>query len=230
MQSVQKHRNDRAALLVTAARRCSVATALFIGTVAGGQVLLGQAEAQDVQSPTDVGIFDGTPVAPMKMFVGDTDRWDVPVGPTATSSYTGAVSVDLDTDPRGLVATWNGKGDGQLYMASGEPQDLSRIAASDAALIIVMKVSRSPKRKVTLRMGCGYPCGADADITKLLKAAPRDEWIRVSFDLQCFTKEGLRPDNVDTPFLLLTRGRLAVSIADVRIVANARDKATVKCS
>lgn len=181
------------------------------------------------QPASELRIFDGGPVAPMGIYLGDTDRWDVPVGPASSRSYAGAISVDLDTDPGVLAAAWSGQGEGQLYLASGQPQDLSALAASEGALLAVMKVSQPPTRKVTLRMGCGYPCGADANITKLLRSAPRDQWVRISFDLQCFIKEGLRPDAVDTSFLLLTRGKMAVSVADVRIVPNAKDKATVKC-
>ena len=140
------------------------------------------------------------------------------------------MSIDLAADPRVLAVTWNGKGDGQLYLASGQPQDLSRIVDRNAALVVVMKVIDAPKRKVTLRMGCGYPCGADADITRLLQTAPRDEWMRFSLDLQCFTSAGLQADKVDTVFLLLTRGPMTVAVADVRIVADAKDEATVKCS
>ena len=210
--------------------RRNLVTLGVIGVLVGGQ--FPPAALGDEGSPpaSELPIFAGGPVAPMQIYVGDADRWDVPVGPASSRSYAGAISVELGADSGELAATWSGKGEGQLYLASEQPQDLSALAASDGALVAVMKISQPPKRKVTLRMGCGYPCGADANITKLLRSAPRDQWIRFSFDLQCFIKEGLRPDAVDTSFLLLTRGKMGVSVADVRIVAGAKDKATVKCS
>ncbi|MDH4014050.1 MAG: putative glycoside hydrolase, partial [Chromatiales bacterium] len=92
-----------------------------------------------------------------------------------------------------------------------------------------MKVEQPPTKKVTMRMDCQYPCGAKGDLTELMKKVPQDTWFPLSIDLQCFNKEGADFSRIDTPFLLLTRGRLALSFANLRIVPGAAADAVIKC-
>ena len=69
----------------------------------------------------------------------------------------------------------------------------------------------------------------DTPLTPILKRLPKDEWLRLDIDLQCFVDMGAKLDTVDTPFLLLTSGKLALSIADVRFVPGAGEGAAVTC-
>jgi beta-glucosidase len=78
-------------------------------------------------------------------------------------------------------------------------------------------------------MGCQYPCASNADFTGLLKALPADTWASVSVDLQCFAKQGLELEHVDVPFLLLTDGRLTLSVAEIKIVPGKASSATISC-
>ena len=78
---------------------------------------------------------------------------------------------------------------------------------------MVLSIEDPPSRNAVLRMGCGYPCSANADIGRLLQALPANEWVRVSVDLKCFVDGGLNAANVDTPFLLITDRKMALSIA-----------------
>ena len=94
---------------------------------------------------------------------------------------------------------------------------------------MLLQIHSAPRRQTILRMGCGYPCAANADVTDLFKALPKDQWLRVSVDLACFVDNGLDVGAVDMPFLLLTRGALDLSLADVRIVPGAAESATVRC-
>lgn len=180
-------------------------------------------------SATDIVVFDGAAVSPFELFVGDQKGWAVPVGDAEVSSNAGYLTIGPAAEAGAKLATWSGKGEAQLYLASAEPQDIGDLLAQDAALVTLMQIHARPRKKVTLRMGCGYPCAANADISKLLKALPTDEWLRVSFDLKCFADGGLDSNNVDTPLLLLTKARLSLSIAEVRIVPGAGAEATIKC-
>jgi beta-glucosidase len=177
----------------------------------------------------DIAVFDGSAREPFGLYVGDKENWGIPVGDNVTETLGGylKVTADAETGARGLE--WNGKGEAQLYLASAEPVDLSAAVAADAALVMVLKVAHAPKKDVTLRMGCGYPCAANADISKLLRALPADEWLRVSVDLKCFADGGLDASRVDTPLLLLTRRKLALSLAEVSIVDGAGPSAIINC-
>jgi beta-glucosidase len=177
----------------------------------------------------DLVIFDGSPRAPFAMFVGDEANWAVPVDATDVKSAAGLVSVETDPESGARRLVWSGQGEAQLYFAAPEGLDLSAYASGDAALVVLLRVDTPPKKRVALRMGCGYPCAAEADIRKLLRALPVDQWVRASFDLKCFAEQGLDVTRVDTPFLLLSPGQLGLSIAAVGIVPGLGPDATIRC-
>lgn len=177
----------------------------------------------------DIAIFDGKASAPFELFVGDKRGWATPAAESPTASASGYLTVGADAETGARTATWNGKGEAQLYLGSADAQDLSAAAGADAALVMLLNVLAPPKRAVTLRMGCGHPCAANADISKLLQALPQDQWLRVSVDLRCFVEGGLDVSKVDTPFLLLTREKMSIAIADVRLVDGVGPSATISC-
>lgn len=177
----------------------------------------------------EVTVFDGNAIAPFELKVGDKRGWDTPVTESPTVSASGYLTVALDAETGSRTATWNGKGEAQLYLSTPEPLDLTGAVAADAALVLLLRVNAAPKRRVTLRMGCGHPCSANADISKLLQALPADQWLRVSVDLKCFVDGGLDASRVDTPFLMLSKEKMSLAIADVRLVDGVGRSATVKC-
>jgi hypothetical protein len=122
-----------------------------------------------------------------------------------------------------------GEGEAQFFVGRKEPADYSGFLEQDAALVAVIRLDKKPTSRTTLRMGCGYPCGSNADITRLLEALPTDQWVRVSFDLECFADGGLDVENVDTPLLITTKGELALSLAEVSVVPEAGRDATIRC-
>ena len=177
----------------------------------------------------EIALTNGTAADGYTLLVGDKKHWDTFVGKEPVHSASGYLSIEPDADNGAIKATWNGKGEAQVYLAHSAAMDLTPLVEQDAALVVLMRVETPPRRKVLLKMGCGYPCSSNAPIDKLLQALPAGEWLRVSFDLQCFADGGLDVANVDTPFLMLSRGKLSVSIADVRIVPGAAESAVVRC-
>jgi beta-glucosidase len=100
---------------------------------------------------------------------------------------------------------------------------------ADAALVTVLRIKKAPTKKVLIKMGCVYPCASSADITRLLKALTPDQWVRLSFDLKCFSDGGLDVARVDTPFLMTTRGAMSLSIADISVIPGLGPDATIRC-
>ncbi len=182
-----------------------------------------------VAAQEEVVMVDGVAGEGYTLLIGDRKQWDTVVDSVPISSASGFLSVEPDAGAGELNATWSGKGEAQLFVAHNGPQDYTEYFEQDAALVIVLKVVSPPKRKVTIRMGCGYPCAANADVTKLLKALPEEQWLRVSFDLKCFVESGLNIRNVDTPLLLTTTGKMAISITDVGIFPGVGTGATISC-
>jgi len=163
------------------------------------------------------------------MLIGDKQNWDTVVGPDPVGSASGFLSIQHDDDETAVNISWNGEGEAQFFLGRKEPADYSDFLAQDGALVAVIRLDKKPTSKTTLRMGCGYPCGSNADITRLLEALPTDQWVRVSFDLKCFADGGLDVENVDTPLLITTKGELALSVAEVSVVPEAGPDATIRC-
>ena len=159
--------------------------------------------------------------------IGDPKQWDTVLGDAPATSASGIL--DARPDDGALRLTWNGKGEAQFFVALPEPRDLTALLEADGALAVVMAVHKAPRKDVTLRMGCGYPCAANADIARLLKALPKDQWVRVSFDLRCFAQGGLDITRVDTPLLISSKRKLGLSIADALLVEGLGPEATIKC-
>ena len=163
------------------------------------------------------------------MLIGDKQNWDTVVGSDDISSALGYLSLAHDNDETAVNLTWNGGGEAQFFVGRKEAGDYSAYLDQNAALVAVIRVDKKPTGKATLRMGCGYPCGSNADITKLLNALPTDKWVRVSFDLKCFADGGLDARNVDTPWLITTKGELALSIAELSVAPEIGPEATIRC-
>lgn len=184
------------------------------------------------QATADLRVFDTRAIPPWQSFVGDKKGWRIPVSGSATQSWGGVVSVsatDRDAQEDALRITWSGKGEGQFFMQADTPQDLTDLLAADSALVIYLKVERAPNKGVTVRMDCQHPCGAKGDLTELLRKIPADTWVALAIDLQCFANGGADFSRIDTPFLLVTRGKLTVVTADIRIVPGVADEAVIRC-
>jgi beta-glucosidase len=177
----------------------------------------------------EIVLEGGVAAKGLTLMIGDEKQWDTVVRMDAISSASGYLTAEPDADTGAVRTTWNGKGEAQLFLAYDAPQDYSEHLQQDAALVVLMQVMSPPKRKTVIKMGCGYPCMANANISKLLTALPAEQWLRVSFDLKCFADGGLNIDNVDTPLLLTTAGKMTVSIADVTIVPGVGPEATIHC-
>ncbi|WP_405231877.1 putative glycoside hydrolase [Lentisalinibacter salinarum] len=176
---------------------------------------------------------EGRAVAPFTLMLGDEGNWAQAVAgiPEAVSSSSGALRIEAE-ESGGLRATWNnvgGESPAQIYLQAGGPMDVSELAAADAALVLLLKVNRTPGDDVELRMGCGYPCQAEADVTRLFQAVPVDTWGTVSFALSCFVGDGLRPERVDAPFVLATAGAFSISLRQIAILEGLGSEATVQC-
>lgn len=195
----------------------------IIGSVAACAVLCSAAAS------ADIALFDGAAIQPFGLYAGDKENWGIPVGDGVTETAAGYLKVTTSPETGARRLEWNGKGEAQFFLAASEPVDLTAAVEADAALVMVLNVEKAPRKDVTLRMACGYPCAANADISQLLKALPADEWLRVSVDLKCFVDGGLDASHVETPLLLLTRQRMTVSIGDVRIVDGAGPSAIINC-
>lgn len=193
--------------------------------------LLPETISDDVSGDEFV-IFERRVSAPWRLFLGDRSNWQQPIVSQRQVSAGGALTsstVDWRVQGDARRLEWSGRGDAQWYVQRPRVVDLQEWSMKEAALEIELAVHEPPSEAVELRVDCSYPCGAKADITRLLRAAPKDQWVRFSLDLECFKSSGLDLSKVDTMPLLRTRGRLTISVGKVSLIANASGRATIGC-
>ncbi|MDH3769184.1 MAG: putative glycoside hydrolase [Gammaproteobacteria bacterium] len=179
-----------------------------------------------------MAIFQRRAIAPYKLYVGDSAGWQVPVEGASTTSWGGKVTVktidkDVQEDARQLI--WHGKGEAQVYLQAAS-QDLTSYLESESALLVRVRVDSPPKKNVMMRVGCEWPCKAEANLTKVFKTLPGGVWTTLSMDLNCFAQNGADFRKIDTPFLLLTRGKFTLSIADIEIIPGVAREAALSCT
>lgn len=178
----------------------------------------------------EVILASGIPSEGNVMLIGDKKQWDTVVGGEPISSASGYLRAEPRAEEKAVRAEWNGKGEAQFFIAHGAPADYTQRLDEQSALVVILKVEKTPAKKVLIKMGCGYPCASTANITKLLKALTPQQWVRLSIDLECFASGGLDIRNVDTPFLITTRGEMSLSIADISLVSGLGPAATISCT
>lgn len=118
---------------------------------------------------------------------------------------------------------WPGGGEGSVSIVTAVPVDLSLEASAGLGLLLDYRVEAPPTEEVSLWMACGDHCGGTVAIGGVLRSAPAGEWRTLEMPLRCFTRAGLDPKAVRTPFALTTGGRLALAISGVRIASVASD-------
>ena len=181
----------------------------------------------------DEAIFTGTSVAPWRLYVGSSNNWMVPVqGPVTTSHKSRVVSVrtiDGMANAGAIQVEWKG-GLGQVYWQEDNPRDYSSLAKQGGALSMVIRIDKKPKKRIDLKMDCGYPCAGSLDMTRLFRTVPNDQWFRISLNLSCFEKAGANLSHIVAPLVVATKDDFIMSFSDVRLLKNAPAESLVPCS
>lgn len=193
---------------------------------------LPEPETAALQQSTEIKMFERGPVSPWRLSVGDIGGWVLPATGSKTQSANGAItltSFDRKVQEDSRRAEWAGTGVGQVFLHTTPAQNLTKIRSESGALVIDMMLESRPTKSVEMRIDCGYPCGAKADITPILNKAPLNTWFSLSMDLACFENSGTDFKKVDTGMLIATSGKLLLSFTGVRMVPDAAKKAIIRC-
>jgi len=174
--------------------------------------------------------FDGGPVAPWRLFLGDDAEPRVAVESavvtTRGSENLVVRAVDREVQEDAREAVWSGAGTATVYLAAREPIDLSRESNGEMALSLDVRVDSAPTAAVMLGMTCGEGCAGARDVASLLSELPPGEWSTLAVRLRCFEDAGADMRRIERPFSLSTAGPLSVRFADVRLVSAAESEAT----
>ncbi len=174
--------------------------------------------------------FEGGPVAPWRLYVGDAANWRV----AADNSVTATVgsenlvlkAVDRRVQEDARAARWSGGAMAGLYLQANDPVDLSREANGEMAMAFDVYIEEVPRGAVSMRMHCGDDCSGSVDITEMLAGVTPKEWSTVAVRLRCFEDAGADMKRVSIPLALATDGALALRLSDVRLVSASEGEAS----
>ena len=178
------------------------------------------------EAPETLGVnrtvyFDGGPVAPWKLYVGDPADWQVAAegGITTTRGSENltlrAVDRDLQEDARAV--RWSGDAQAAVFIKAGDAIDLSRHSNGELTVAVDLLVEEPPTLPVLMSVGCGADCGGMVNVSGLLADLDVGAWETLRVHLFCFEKAGADMERVDMPFGLATAGKLALRFANVRL-------------
>jgi beta-glucosidase len=180
-------------------------------------------DAGEVVAMSRTVYFDGGPLPPWNLFVGDEADWQIPattpVTTTRDSQHLVVTAVDRNVQEDARTARWSGEAMAAVYLAARQPVDLSRETNADMALSFDVRVDEAPSGPVVLRMHCGgEDCFGAIDITEQLNAMPIGEWGNITLHLGRFEEAGADMTEITMPFGLATEGTLALTFSKVQLV------------
>lgn len=181
----------------------------------------------------DEVIFSANAESPWRFYIGSMANWMVPVeGPLSRSHKSNTVTVrviDYVERDDAYQAEWGG-GLGQVYWQEFNAHDYRALAKAGGALSLVIRVDEKPKKKVELKMDCGYPCGGAVNVTNIFKAVPENQWFRMSVKVSCFADAGANLANIISPMVIATTEDFTMSFADVSLLTNPPPESVIPCN
>ncbi len=195
---------------------------------------------EDPQVPAPLRAADtlfhtGHVTAPWSVYVADATA-EVRLTMQSQPSPEGAVSAQLAQSA--VDAVWTGAGSGDFWIG-GRAADFRGRADDGTAVVLRYRIEQAPSAPVAIGIrceapygtrppaagevavpwkNCGTRAGAMLDVTAALRSAPKGVWQTLSIPLACIAASGATLDLVNAPFAVETRGRFAVSFADIRLV------------
>jgi len=185
------------------------------------------ADIKACSDTTTLPVFHTLALAPFSLYLADDAHGEHAVGsdlngeiawPAAHPSLR-LRTVQVNTQQDAKAVTWLAPG--RLLARTQQPVDLSKLAASHAALQFDVVVDAPAQGPVTLAMHCGKTCGGHVELGSLLAGYASGARQSVSIPLECFAKRGVDLAHVDVPFEVAATAPFAAAFADIRISAAA---------
>jgi beta-glucosidase len=125
--------------------------------------------------------------------------------------------------------TFDGSSMASVNIFSNFPEDLRAYTDEQSVLSFAVRLESTPTEPVNLVMICESDCKGSLDITSLLINNSLNEWHKVTIDLACFKKAGTDFSKVMSPFNLSTSGEVSLSFADINLMPQSTEQATMSC-
>ncbi len=116
-----------------------------------------------------------------------------------------------------------------INIASNFPEDLRAYNEAKSVLSFNIRLEATPTEPINLAMICEGACKGVIDITSLLVNNRLNEWQQLTIDLSCFKNSGTDFAKVTAPFNLSSKGEVSLSFADIKLIPQATEQATMSC-
>ncbi len=125
---------------------------------------------------------------------------------------------------------WTGAGIASLV--ADKPVDLRREINGELSLVIEARVDAGTTDFVGLAMLSDLSDGkasqsTPTNILGALRAVPKGTWATIAVPLRCLLSAGSDPTRIGSPFALVSSGKLALTISDIRVESVAQP--TLRC-
>jgi beta-glucosidase len=127
------------------------------------------------------------------------------------------VAADKSAQEDARLIQWSGIGPAWVGLSGNTAIDLQREANGQLSLGLDYKIDSPIATGVNLRVGCGKSCQGEVPIARALADGHVGEWAHLKIPLICFSRAGADLSRVTTPFAVATAGRLALSVANIRL-------------
>ncbi|WP_259367390.1 exo 1,3/1,4-beta-D-glucan glucohydrolase [Colwellia sp. MB3u-8] len=151
---------------------------------------------------------------------------------TSNTQSLGAITLrtmDKMVQEDARTITFDGSELASVNIFSNFPEDLRAYSEADSVLSFSVRLETTPVAPINLAMSCEGDCKGSLDITSLLINQSLNEWHKVTIDLACFKKAGTDFSKIMSPFNLSTNGKVSLSFADINLMPQGIDKATMRC-
>lgn len=143
------------------------------------------------------------------------------VGPVPAATPGGRIriaAIDKDVQEGARRITIGaGAAPASITLESDAPVDLSRETNGDVLLQLTLRLETKPGAPVTIAARCGPGTCADPVPLPELAALPIGQWQTLAVPLKCLLPPGSGSQAVSAPFVLATRGSLALDLASVTL-------------
>lgn len=160
-------------------------------------------------------LLNGVAVPGWELALGDETEWYQPQKENMGLSANKAIS--FNQQDNALHVKWRSKKKEASVSLNGPAINLSQLDDTIALAIEVNVGTKKLRNPIQLSMSCGYSCRGTVTLNPLLDVLPRNEWITLPIPLRCFKNTGTDFSKLDSPFGLQTKGKLDISIRNVRL-------------
>jgi beta-glucosidase len=174
-------------------------------------------------------IFELAVKKPWSIGLQSGDQSSIVISNTQSLGAITLRTMDKVVQEDGRTITFDGSSMASVNIFSNFPEDLRAYTEEQSVLSFAVRLESTPTKPVNLAMICESDCKGSLDITSLLLNNSLDEWQKVTIDLACFKKAGTDFSKVMSPFNLSTTGKVSLSFADINLMPQSTEQATMSC-